>query len=37
MARDMADTYEQNGLVNFLEDRLDAHKKHDWMLRSTLK
>ena len=37
MARDMADTYEQNGLVNFLEERLDAHQKHAWMLRSTLK
>jgi len=37
MARDIADEYEQNGLVNFLEERLDAHKKHDWMLRVTMK
>lgn len=37
IARDMADTYEQNGLVNFLEERLDAHQKHAWMLRSTMK
>ena len=37
MARDIADKYEQNGLVNFLEERLDAHKKHDWMLRVTMK
>jgi len=37
MARDAADEYNQNGLVNFLEERLDAHKKHDWMLRATLK
>jgi starvation-inducible DNA-binding protein len=37
IARDMADKYEQNGLVNFLEERLDAHKKHDWMLRVTMK
>ena len=37
MARDIADQYEQNGLVNFLEERLDAHKKHDWMLRATMK
>lgn len=37
MARDIADEYEQNGLVNFLEERLDAHKKHDWMLRVTIK
>ena len=37
MARDIADEYNQNGLVNFLEERLDAHKKHDWMLRATMK
>jgi len=37
MARDAADEYNQNGLVNFLEERLDAHKKHDWMLRATMK
>jgi starvation-inducible DNA-binding protein len=37
IARDMADKYEDNGLVNFLEERLDAHKKHDWMLRVTMK
>lgn len=36
-ARDAADSYGQNGLVNFLEDRLDAHKKHDWMLKATMK
>lgn len=30
---------EQNaelGLANFLQDRIDIHKKHAWMLRSTL-
>lgn len=36
-ARDKADELGQNGLVNFLEDRLDNHKKHAWMLRATLK
>ena len=36
-ARDMADKYGENGLVNFLEDRLDQHKKHAWFLRATLK
>jgi len=36
-ARDVADQYSENGLVNFLEERLDAHKKHDWMLKVTLK
>lgn len=25
------------GLANFLADRQDAHRKHGWMLRSTLK
>ena len=25
------------GLSNFLQDRYDAHTKHQWMLRSTLK
>lgn len=36
-ARDVADKYGENGLVNFLEDRLDQHKKHAWFLRSTIK
>lgn len=35
VARDAADKYSENGLVNFLEDRLDKHKKHQWMLNST--
>ena len=26
-----------HGFSNFLADRQDAHKKHSWMLRSTLK
>ena len=25
------------GLANFLQDRVDVHKKHDWMLRSISK
>lgn len=29
--------YQQHGLVNFLEDRLDKHAKHAWFLRSTIK
>lgn len=36
-ARDVADQYGENGLVNFLEERMDQHKKHAWMLRSYLK
>lgn len=27
----------EHGLSNFLADRQDAHRKHSWMLRSTLK
>ena len=36
-ARDAADRYEKNGLVNFLEERLDQHDKHAWMLRASMK
>lgn len=35
-ARDIADEYGERGLVNFLEERIDAHKKHNWMLKSTM-
>ena len=27
----------EQGFMNFTADRLDAHKKHGWMLRATLK
>ena len=27
----------EHGISNFLADRQDAHQKHSWMLRSTLK
>ena len=37
IARNAADTGMAYGLVNFLEERLDAHQKHAWMLRSTMK
>lgn len=33
----MAEDAGDHGLSNFLADRQDAHKKHSWMLRSTLK
>lgn len=33
----MAEEAGDHGLSNFLADRQDAHKKHCWMLRSTLK
>jgi starvation-inducible DNA-binding protein len=34
---DMAESNGDHGLSNFLADRQDAHKKHSWMLRSSLK
>lgn len=37
LAREAADKYKQNGLVNFLEERLDQHNKHAWMLRASMK
>jgi starvation-inducible DNA-binding protein len=27
----------KQGLANFLADRIDAHKKHEWMIRSCMK
>ena len=34
---DMAEQHGDHGLSNFLADRQDQHKKHSWMLRSSLK
>jgi starvation-inducible DNA-binding protein len=34
---DMATAAGEDGLANFLAERIDAHRKHSWMLRSTLK
>lgn len=31
-----AETEQELGLSNYLQDRIDAHKKHGWMLRATL-
>ena len=33
---DMATAEGEEGLADFLAGRMDAHKKHSWMLRSTL-
>jgi starvation-inducible DNA-binding protein len=33
----LAERYSEIGLSNFLQDRIIAHKKHQWMLRSILK
>ena len=32
-----AETANEVGLANFLQDRIDIHKKHGWMLRATSK
>ena len=37
VAFEAAESMGDHGLSNFLADRQDAHKKHSWMLRSTLK
>jgi len=34
---EMAEQAGDHGLSNFLADRQDAHKKHSWMLRASLK
>lgn len=34
-AYDLADKEGELGLANFLQDRMDTHKKHGWMLRAT--
>ena len=33
----LAEKNKKMGLVNFLQDRIDAHEKHGWMLRSITK
>ena len=37
MVYDLAEENAEHGLSNFLAERMDAHKKHSWMLRATLK
>jgi starvation-inducible DNA-binding protein len=36
-AQKMAEVEGEMGLANFLQDRIDIHKKHGWMLRATSK
>jgi starvation-inducible DNA-binding protein len=33
----LAEKSKKMGLANYLQDRIDAHEKHGWMLRSTAK
>lgn len=37
MVFDVAEKYGEHGLSDFIAGRLDAHQKHSWMLRATLK
>ena len=37
LAYDVAEHEGHHGLSNFLAERLDAHRKHGWMLRATIK
>ena len=34
---DLANKQNEQGICNFIADRIDTHKKHEWMLRSSLK
>lgn len=34
---DIATQSGEDGFANFLAERMDAHRKHSWMLRSTLR
>jgi starvation-inducible DNA-binding protein len=34
---DVAERAGEHGFSNFLAERMDAHRKHSWMLRSSLK
>jgi len=33
----LAESNKKMGLANYLQDRIDAHEKHGWMLRSIIK
>jgi starvation-inducible DNA-binding protein len=37
MAYDHAEQAGEHGFSNFLAERMDAHRKHGWMLRASLK
>lgn len=34
---DSAEAQDQQGIANFIAERIDAHSKHSWMLRSYLR
>lgn len=37
MVYDLAEQAGEHGFSNFLAERMDAHRKHSWMLRASLK
>jgi starvation-inducible DNA-binding protein len=37
MAYDLSEQSGEHGFSNFLAERMDAHRKHGWMLRASLK
>ena len=37
LAYDLAEARSEHGFSNFLAERMDAHRKHGWMLRSSMK
>lgn len=37
MVYDRAEAESEHGFSNFLAERMDAHRKHGWMLRASLK
>jgi len=36
-AHELAEMANNRGLVNFIEERIDIHSKHGWMLKSTVR
>ena len=36
-AYQLADDADELGLANFIQDRIDIHQKHGWMIKATLK
>lgn len=37
ISQQLAEKVKEVGIGNFLQDRIDIHSKHGWMLRSTIK
>jgi DNA-binding ferritin-like protein len=37
MVYDAAEQYSEHGFSNFLAERMDAHRKHGWMLKASMQ